>query len=248
MSWRLRKQIIYGSILGLIFFLFVLFIYFQLKPQVLPSCFDGKKNQGEEDIDCGGPCPICELKSAQPLKIYPVQFIVYQNTIDIIGLVENPNSNLGLKELNYYFEIYDSNKFLKATTSLKSISLEPETKKYILEINYPKPDFIIGSIKTKIISQAKYWYKTEKEELPVTHYNEKLLTEDNKSKLQLTLFNRSYRPQNVETIVFVYSQDRNLVGIGSVRVSLMPEEAKDVYVFLPEFLIKPAYFDIFLQR
>ncbi len=25
-----------------------------------PTCFDGKKNQGETNVDCGGPCPACE--------------------------------------------------------------------------------------------------------------------------------------------------------------------------------------------
>ncbi|MBW2987936.1 hypothetical protein KY318_00355, partial [Candidatus Woesearchaeota archaeon] len=27
-----------------------------------PSCFDGIQNQGEEGVDCGGPCPPCEVK------------------------------------------------------------------------------------------------------------------------------------------------------------------------------------------
>jgi hypothetical protein len=29
-------------------------------PQPIATCSDGIMNQGEEDIDCGGPCPVCQ--------------------------------------------------------------------------------------------------------------------------------------------------------------------------------------------
>ena len=34
---------------------------FQVKPAPAPTCDDGVKNQGEERIDCGGPCPACPV-------------------------------------------------------------------------------------------------------------------------------------------------------------------------------------------
>ena len=30
------------------------------EPQVAATCDDGIMNQGETDIDCGGPCPLCQ--------------------------------------------------------------------------------------------------------------------------------------------------------------------------------------------
>ena len=32
------------------------------------SCYDGLKNQGEEGIDCGGPCPACAVRVEMPQK------------------------------------------------------------------------------------------------------------------------------------------------------------------------------------
>jgi len=249
MSWRLRKQIIYGSIIGLLFLFIIFLIYFKLRPQVLPSCFDGKKNQNEEEIDCGGPCPPCELKSVQSFKIYPTQFLTYEKTIDLIGLIENPNPNLSLKKLKYYFEIYDLNNILKATTSIKETNLEPETKKYLLEINYPKPNFLIGKVRLKILEPNREdWFKKEKEKLPITYYNEKLAKEDNKWKIQLTLFNQSYQKQNIEAIGLVYNQNNNLISAGITKVLLLPQETKDAYIFLSEFITEPAGFEIYLQK
>lgn len=250
MDWRLKKQIIYGLIIGLLFLFVIFLIYLRLKPQVLPSCFDGKKNQNEEGVDCGGSCPPCELKYAQVLKIYPAQFLVYSKTVDLVGLIENPNPNLALKKIKYYFEIYDLDNILKATTSIQETSLEPESKKYLLEINYPKPDFLIGSIKLKILEpKAEDWFKKEKEKLQVIFYNERLLPEGNKWKIQLTLFNQSYQPKNnLEVVALIFDQRNNLIGVGITKTFIAPEEVKDIYIFLPEELFQPAGFEIHLQE
>jgi hypothetical protein len=249
MSWRLRKQIIYGSIIFLIFFLISFFIFLKIKGPVIATCFDGKKNQGEEGIDCGGPCPPCEIKYAEPLKIYPTKYLVYSNSIDIISLLENPNKNLALKKIKYYFEIYDFDGFLKAKTTLKETTLDPETKKYLLEINYPKPIFTLGEIKLKIIEpQKEDFIKKEKEEILVSYYNEKIISENGKWKIQLSLFNRSFQKEDIEVIGLVYNQNNNLIGVGKTKAFLNPQEVKDVFIFLPELLNNPAGLEIYLQK
>lgn len=61
------------------------------------SCFDGIKNQGEEDVDCGGPCAACELNWTEvhsgSIKLNSVSF--YQN----VGLAVG-NSGLVVKSLD----------------------------------------------------------------------------------------------------------------------------------------------------
>jgi hypothetical protein len=249
MDWRLRKQIISGLVIFLTLFLISYLIFLKIRGPVAASCFDGKKNQGEEGIDCGGPCPPCELKYAEPLKVYPTKYLVYSNSIDIIGIVENPNKNLALKKIKYYFEIYDFDGVLKATTTLKETTLEPETKKYLLEINYPKPKFTLGEIKLKIVEPKKEdFIKKEKEEIPVSYYNEKIISENGKWKIQLSLFNKSFQKQEVEVIGLVYNQNNNLIAVGRTKAFLGPQEVQDISVFLPELLDKPSGLEIYLQR
>lgn len=68
------RKIIYG------------FFYFLIAAAVLwgsykiffssaPSCSDGILNQGEENIDCGGPCVPCDSFGFTPLKIEPPQIM-----------------------------------------------------------------------------------------------------------------------------------------------------------------------------
>lgn len=249
MDKRLKKKLIFGSIFFLIFIFLIISIYLKIRGPVVASCFDGEQNQNEEGIDCGGPCPPCELKTLRSLKIYPSQYLIYQNSIDLIGLIENPNPNLALKKLKYYFEIYDLNDILKATTTIKETNLEPETKKYLLEINYPKLDFIIGKVKLKILEPlVEDWVKKEKTKIQVSYYNERIVQEYNKWKIKLTLFNHSYLPQNLEVVALVYNKDKSLIGVGKTNVYLISQEVKEVYVILPNLLNQPAGFEIYLQQ
>jgi len=249
MNWRLRKQIIYGIIIYLIFFSIFFLIYKKIRGPVIATCFDNKKNQGEEGIDCGGPCPPCELKYAQPLKVYSTKYLVYPNSIDILGILENPNENLALKKVKYYFEIYDKNNFLKATTTIRETTLDPETKKYLLEINYPKPQFTLKEIKLKVIEPNKEdFIKKRKEEIPISYYNEKVIEENGKWKMQMSVFNKSFKKEEAEIIGLIYDKNNNLLAVGKTKVSLNPQEVRDIFIFFPKLLTKPAGFEIYLQK
>lgn len=91
------------SFLGGIFFLF----FYQA-----PSCTDGKKNQDETGIDCGGRCSeycLADLVSA-PLRISEGEVLAYKDTSsDAIGTVRNPNSKAALKSADYTFTLYGTN-------------------------------------------------------------------------------------------------------------------------------------------
>jgi len=231
LSWRFKKQLIYGSFILFIFLLIFLSIFFLIKKPTKPSCFDGKKNQGEIDIDCGGPCPPCSLKTALPFKIFNQQFIVHENSIDLLALLENPNKNLFLKKLNYYFEIYgyDNN---YTTTTIKETALYPSSKKYIVEF-YPKPNFLIKEIKLKILEPNPFdFQEKQKEKLDISYYNQQLIKDILKWKIKVTLFNQSFKDEDVEVIVFVYNKDKKLIAVGKTFVYLKGNEVKDINIFL----------------
>ncbi len=248
MSWRLKRQLIYISIFS--FFLLLFFVIFYNSQQRPPTCFDNKKNQGEEGIDCGGPCPPCELKEAQPLKVYSSQFVIYLDSIDLIGVVENPNKNLALKNLKYYFEIYDPNNLLRATTSIKETILEPEQKRFFLEINYPKPNFVISKVKLKVLEpKDQDWQKAEPQKLKFSIYNQKIYQENNKWKMSFTLFNPTFdNYSDLEIVILLYNENNQLIGTTKTIISLNREEVKDIILTLPEINDKPRGFEIIFQK
>ncbi len=106
---RTLKQILYGGFYLSIFGIIVYFIIFKFF--FPPSCSDGIKNQGEEGIDCGGPCPSCEIRTLFPIQVNRTVFFVKESegTIDLAAQIKNPNLSWGIKKFNYSFILKDEN-------------------------------------------------------------------------------------------------------------------------------------------
>lgn len=249
MSWRTKKRLIYLSSFFL-FLIFISFLIYLLFQQPRPQCSNSRQDTNEEGIDCGGPCPPCELKYFRPLKIYPASYITYlDKTYDLVGIVENLNPNLALLKLKYQFLIYDFNDNLKITTPIEETILLPLEKRYLTRINNPDPGFTINKVELKIIEPSKEdWLKSTFEKLPINVYNVNIFEENNRWKASLTLFNNSYVYQpDIEVIVFVYNEN-NLVGVARGVYSLYSQETKEIILTLPRLLFKPTGYEIYLQR
>lgn len=108
--------------------------YSILEPR--PTCFDGKQNQGEEKIDCGGPCqPCAEEISAQDLKITEKAFVYGgPQKYDAMAKISNPNDQYGSPEFSYKFILKDSENNILAGREGKSFILPSETK-YVIGTN-----------------------------------------------------------------------------------------------------------------
>lgn len=72
------------------------------------SCFDNKQNQGEEGVDCGGPCKtFCIAKDLIP----PAELgepRVFQPSSDLVAVLvelKNPNATAALRQVPYQVEV-----------------------------------------------------------------------------------------------------------------------------------------------
>jgi hypothetical protein len=109
MSSRRIKQFVYG-----LFFIIVIFIviaaFYVLFLKPAPSCFDNIQDQGEQGVDCGGPCAkICIPTSTQPIsEIGAVDvFAPLADHVTLLAQVVNPNSNFAADTFDYTFNLYD---------------------------------------------------------------------------------------------------------------------------------------------
>jgi hypothetical protein len=100
---RIHKQILFGGIyLGIflgIAYLITVKIFFP------PTCTDGLRNQGEEAVDCGGPCVPCEVKALRPPAILQAVYFPNpaKNTYDLGAEIKNPNASWGSREIEWQF-------------------------------------------------------------------------------------------------------------------------------------------------
>lgn len=125
--------------------IFVYFIFFGSIGSILyyvsrpaPTCSDGKMNQKEDKIDCGGPCEACAKDiNAQDLKIEEKYFVYGNNNqFDVMAKISNPNNQYGAGKFNYNFQLVDQSGVVLAQKNGTSFILPGESK-YVIELNLP---------------------------------------------------------------------------------------------------------------
>lgn len=108
MSWGAKRKLIVllvvlvalGVVLGL-----PLFLTFYKAP----SCFDGVQNQGEEGIDCGGPCArLCQAGFAPPAELWATSSEVVSGVYNLLAYSANPNISVSAPNVSYDFKLYDA--------------------------------------------------------------------------------------------------------------------------------------------
>ncbi len=109
MNWGSRMKAMYISgvviLLLLVIGIPVYFKYFNHPP----SCFDGKQNQDEAGIDCGGSaCALlCPFESRDPLITFQRLYEANPGVYTALAMLENPNQGVFAREISYVFKIYD---------------------------------------------------------------------------------------------------------------------------------------------
>lgn len=140
---RDKKRKIIIAIYLAIFIILGFLIYLIVKPA--STCLDGRKNQGEENIDCGGPCLPCKkIIQAQPLVVSEKAFVQGEpGKYDVVAKIFNPNNLFGGSKFSYKFTLRDAEGKTISEKSGTSFILPAETK-YVIE----------SGIETEIFPQA----------------------------------------------------------------------------------------------
>jgi len=134
MSWGAKRRLIISAI-GIAIIL-ILLGFFSVKTFYKPgSCTDGKQNQGEAGVDCGGPCArFCANQAIELLIHWRRAFSVSNGNYNAVAYLENKNLRSGIQEIPYVFKLYDSKSILIAERT-GSASIPPHQVVPIFEPN-----------------------------------------------------------------------------------------------------------------
>lgn len=132
MDHHLRKQIIIALIYLIIFSALGSGIYrfFIYSPA---TCTDGKQNQDEEGIDCGGPCTVCQEALRNPNVLWIKALTVEGGLYDLAAEIENKNTNHGSGMMPYTFKVYDSKGGQIGEVKSRGYIM-PREKKYLVDV------------------------------------------------------------------------------------------------------------------
>lgn len=133
MDHRSQKKLVFGAIYGVLFLCFAYLVYLPFKPS--ETCTDGKKNQNETGIDCGGVCGACAVAPVlEDIRVVETAWVFAGkgSEYDIVGKISNPNNDYGASSVPYTFRVLDASGRILAEQSGVSFILPKETK-YIVE-------------------------------------------------------------------------------------------------------------------
>src|SRR3989344_3117613 len=78
-----------------------------------PSCTDGVQSQGEDGIDCGGPCAyLCTALVQPPTVLFTKAIQNGAGRIDVIAEVENKNADSAAKNVPYRITLHGTGQVL----------------------------------------------------------------------------------------------------------------------------------------
>ncbi len=196
-----------------------------------PTCFDGKLNQKEEGIDCGGPCEIiCSFKTIEPIIKWARAVETSEGVFGVVALIENPNTFAEAYNSPYIFKLYDQNGILinerdgKAYVPNNSIFPIFEGN---LKVGNRIPTRAIFEFSKKI-----KWIKVEDLNNPIELTNIQYLEKNNSPRVQATIENKSVRNlKNIELIVLLYDIENNLINSSQTKIDILKKDSSEAIIF-----------------
>ncbi|MFZ1735394.1 MAG: hypothetical protein WAU31_00450 [Candidatus Moraniibacteriota bacterium] len=133
MDHRRQKKVVFGAIYGVLFLCLAYLVYLPFKPP--ETCLDGKKNQNETGIDCGGVCGACVVEPVlEDIQVTESAWVLAGkgNEYDVVGKISNPNNDYGASSVAYTFRVLDASGGVLTEKSGTSFIL-PKEEKYLVE-------------------------------------------------------------------------------------------------------------------
>lgn len=216
-SWRARRQIVVLLIMVAPLVIAGLFLVPVFIPEA--SCSDNKKNQGELEVDCGGPCVPCELKNPRAVEIFWARAVpVRENIYDVAAFIHNPNIVLASDKVIYEFNLFDEFGLVASVKGKTFIVAQERT--HIIEANA-----VTSRQPTRVefrVKEVKWQLKeTPLPNIIVERRDYKVMENQGikQSLVEASIQNRANLDfSKVEVNFLVFDKDGNLVGANKTVV------------------------------
>ncbi len=228
-SWATKRRWSYISIISIVIIVLIVipgfFTFYKA-----PTCFDGIPNQGEQGVDCGGPCQVlCQTAFIPAKVIWADSEMVAPGTYNEAAYIENPNINGAAVDVPYTFSMFDEQGVLISNNSgTVTIPANRNTLAFV------------GSVKTGTRVPAKNgvtfkfntppkWVKAYDTlgdiviKTPTFHANSDPALGDVGTTLQAPIGNNNLKPYNNVTVFAVLLDNNgNHVGFSKTLIDTIP--------------------------
>jgi hypothetical protein len=219
----------------------LLALYFGIKLYKPPTCYDGKENQHEVGVDCGGECSLmCETQTQALSTVWALPFRVSEGWWSALAYVENPNLAAYAKDVPYRFQFYDKDGLLIASrTGSTFITSDPTTPIFVGRVATEK--HVPHRVTFEWLSAPKWHRYQDKHRISFEEqqFSEGYVGYD----LTVTAHNQEPYPiSQLEAVAIVYDTEGNVMQTSQTFVDTIGPRAKRSLTFSwPEaFPAKPG--------
>ena len=231
LSWSTKRRIIYiGSAILISAVLIGGFLFVNLYEPA--TCFDGKRNQDELGVDCGGGCQLlCLFQVTDPVILFARAFEVVPGVYNVVAYIENANFNAGVRNFGYTFKLLDANNIVIATRSGRSF-LTPGSISPIFENTVETQGKIPVRTFFEFEEELKWNRTIQKEENPLSVKSRILKNADTLPRIDAVLENSSvFEIPDVEVIAVVFNALGNAIAASRTFVDFVPRRSTVNIVF-----------------
>jgi len=216
-SWSSRRKSIYAAIVIIVAVgvigLPAFFIFY--KP---PTCADGKKNQGEQGIDCGGPCEkLCPSAFQDAIVSWTHFEKLTSHLYNIASYIVNPNISGAAHSVPFHVQIFDDTGML--ITDVSSTLNIPPHRNTLAFLSAVDVGERIPAAATFEFKSSPDWQK-QYDTLDPLVVTDKNYSEDvNGSSLTIKIENTSVKPIGPLSVYAVlYDKDKNAIGFSETKL------------------------------
>lgn len=232
MEWRLRRQIIIFLLVTGFFSLTAILLY--LVYNVKPSCQDGKQNQDELGIDCGGICAkVCLSEVSTPVIWWQQAFRLKDGYYGAAALIENKYDHFGISHLDYLFRFYDENQNLIGMVPGETY-VNPNERLVIYAPNVNLKEAVPA--RTMFEVGTTTWQREKKLRPIQISVAESTFAKLPFPQVRSSLHNDSLETyRDIEVVVVLSDGQRNVIAVSRTFVEVLaPNETKDIFFTWPE--------------
>jgi len=233
-QWARRHQLLYGGGVLLFFLVLLLPIIFYIT-YTPASCFDGKLNQSETDVDKGGTCVLLDERYVQPHAVlWSRTFAVRDGFYNAVAYIENPNQNAGVLDAVYQFKFYDEKNILIAERFGRT-SIIPEKVFPIFEGRIDTGNRIPARTTFGFVNDFK-WERMKDTTVGLTVINEKVSDIGTTPRVDAELYNTTVEPfTDISLVATLFDASGNAFASSRTLVqNVEPGEKKSITFTWPE--------------
>lgn len=244
LTWRTRRQFAAIAILVIFIGAMIFAVIFRALPE--KTCFDNRRNQGEEGVDCGGPCVSCALKNPKPLTVFWTKAIAAGNHVyDVAAQIENPNIEVAPVKIIY--DIVLADRFGEIARKRGETFMYAKDSMYFVDSIVAEAEKDRRPRRVEFEIQETAWDLLAKAERPNifserSEYGVEELEAGRQSVITASVLNRSPLAFRVADVRFLaFDSEDNLLGANRIIVeNFLPGTRRSVRSVWPkEFPVSP---------